>query len=126
MCVISLIGMGQNRGTLQACLLSVFQIGIFLLQRLIRLLTLWQEFNKIGHREHSEVKKKKSSQPVRLNCPFVPIRALSIKQNPNTFSLPSHPSLKPKNPQQEKKYFSFSLERVASTHLSEQKCPFQV
>lgn len=92
-CVISLIGMGQNRGTLQACLLSVFQTGIFLLQRLIRLLTLWQEFNKIGHREHSEVKKKKGSQPVRLNCPFVPVRALSIKQNPSLF-----PPTRPLNP----------------------------
>lgn len=31
----------------------------FLLQRLVRLLTLWQEFNNIRHREHSEVNKTK-------------------------------------------------------------------
>lgn len=86
----SQFGMGRNRGTLQAHSASVFQISTFLLQRLIGLLTLWQKCNNIRHREHSEV--RKSSQPVTLNHPFTPTRTLSIKQNPNTFSLPTHPS----------------------------------
>lgn len=49
-------------GTKQRNIASLFIVSVsnryFLLQRLIRLLTLWQEFNKIGHREHSEVKKR--------------------------------------------------------------------
>lgn len=50
-------------GMKQRNIASLFIVSVsnqyFLLQRLIRLLTLWQEFNNIRHREHSEVKKKK-------------------------------------------------------------------
>lgn len=79
----------KQRNTASSFCVSVSN-QYFFYQRLIGLLTLWQKCNNIRHREHSEV--RKSSQPVRLNHPFTPIRILSIKQNPNTFSLPTHPS----------------------------------
>lgn len=44
---------------------------------------------------------------MRFNHTFAPVRTLSIKQNPNTFSLPSCPFLKPQNPQQEKNITAF-------------------
>lgn len=95
----------------------------FLLQRLIRLLTLWQEFNNIRHREHSEVnktnKQKKISQPVRLNHPFAPVRTPSTKQNPNNFSLPSRPSFNPKTHSRKK----HRVARAPSTPLRAETSP---